>query len=91
MEFVCVEQPSHRDLLDELHAHDIRLTRLEAQQTAMATEISGQGRRLELLAEKVAELAEVISAMSASQKILFWLAVTLLPMIGGLEVWAVLK
>jgi uncharacterized coiled-coil protein SlyX len=95
---VSIEIPNHQDILDRLHAHDLRLTRVEVQQSAMASEIADQTTKLEKLADKLEKLAdkihslsELASGLDARQKLILAVITIGIPAILGLEIWAGLR
>jgi len=95
---VSIEIPNHQDILDRLHAHDLRLTRVEVQQTSMAKEISEQtGRlehmasRLDRLADKIEQLAILAGGLDGRQKLILTIIGIGVPLIVSLEIWAGLR
>ena len=95
---MSVEIPDHRDILAKLHEHDLRLTRVEVQQTSMATEISEQttrlekmGDRLDRLADKIERLTLLAGELDGRQKIILATITIGVPLIISLEIWAGLR
>lgn len=95
---MSIEIPNHQDILDRLHAHDLRLTRVEVQQQAMAGEITDQTSRLTRLADRldalyqeVAKLMALVSGLDGKLKLIVALAGIGIPAIIGLEIWAGLR
>jgi archaellum component FlaC len=95
---VSVEIPNHQDILDKIHAHDVRLTRVETQQTSMAREITEQTTQLEKLREGLEKLGDklerlLVAYSSVDGRLKLVLAVIGfgVPAIIGLEIWAGLR
>ncbi len=95
---MSVEIPNHQDILDRLHQHDLRLTRVEVQQTSMATEITEQtgrlekmGDRLDRLADKIESLTLLAGELDGRQKIILAVITVGVPLIISLEIWAGLR
>ncbi len=91
---MSIEIPDHKDILDRLHEHDLRLTRVEVRQQAMANEITEQTGRLEKLTEGMEKLADKVAALTAAfsgldGKLQLVLAIIVIgiPLIVGLEIW----
>lgn len=91
---LLTDVPTHRDILDAIHQHDVRLVAVEIKHENLATELAHQGRRIDLVNSKLDVVITGQTTMSVEhgkllvrQQILFWLAVTLLPLIAGLQVW----
>jgi chromosome segregation ATPase len=78
-------------IIDALQAHDRRLTRVEATLDEVSKSAQQRDDRLDRISARVEAIADLFGAqlatLTARQQILFWLAITLLPMIAALELW----
>jgi hypothetical protein len=95
---VSAEIPNHQDILDRIHAHDVRLTRVETQQTSMAREITEQTSQLEKLREgleklgdKIEQLMVAYGSVDGRLKLVLVIIGLGVPAIIGLEIWAGLR
>jgi len=95
---VSAEIPNHQDILDRLHSHDIRLTRVEVQQNAMAHEITEQTERLEKMdgvlgkmGDKVEALMVKFAGMDSRLQLVLKILSLGIPAILALEIWAGLR
>ncbi len=91
---MSAEIPNHQDILDRLHQHDLRLTRVEVQQKSMAHEITEQTGRLEKLTEGMEKLADKVAALTSAfagldgkLQVVLAIIVIGIPLIVGLEIW----
>jgi hypothetical protein len=82
-----VDHPTHQDILDKLHLHDLRLVRVEERQSAMAGEQADQSRRLDTLSARIERLGDLIAGLSAQQRLILAFLAVGLPVIAGLELW----
>lgn len=80
-------ESGQRDILATLHQHDLRLTRVEERQSAMAGEIAEQTKRLEKLADKIEQLSELAASLDGRQKLILTIILIGIPLIVGLEIW----
>jgi hypothetical protein len=95
LEPLCVDDhPNHRDIMSLIHAHDVRLTRVEVQQAAIAGEQHEQSERLGRVEgmmvdvyKAVGELRSIVANMTGRQQIILWVVVVGIPAIMGLEIW----
>ena len=81
------QPPSHQDIITLIHAHDVRLTRVEERQSAMQGEQHDQSSRMDGLAAEVQNLAKMVTSMTAKQQVILWFVVVGVPIIAGLEIW----
>ncbi len=95
---MSAEIPDHKDIIDRLHQHDLRLTRVEVQQTSMANEISEQTGRLEKMSDRLDRLSDKIERLTllageldGRQKIILAVITVGVPLIISMEIWAGLR
>ncbi len=80
-------ETGQKDIMATLHSHDLRLTRVEERQSAMAGEIAEQTKRLEKLADKIEQLSNLASSLDGRQKLILAIITIGIPLIAGLEIW----
>lgn len=81
------DSPSNSDIINVLHEHDVRLVRLEGEVTSIQRDVTHQGTRMDRAAERLEQLAEAVARLDGTQKMIFWIVATLLPLIASLELW----
>lgn len=81
------QPPTHNDILTALHSHDVRLVRLESEVSAVQRDVIAQAGRMDKAAEKLEQLAEAVAGLEGTQKLIFWIVATGIPIIAGLELW----
>ena len=81
------DAPSHSDIITALHEHDVRLVRLEGAVSGIERDVLAQAGRMDRAAEKLEQLAEAVAGLQGTQKMIFWIVATGIPLIGALELW----
>lgn len=86
------------ELEKQLHDHDLRLTRVEAELQGVHKEIREQREDIRLNAEiarsvrsEVSNLALKIGELTGSSRLLLWGIGLFAALIGGLEAWSVFQ
>ena len=82
------DNPSNADILGALHQHDIRLVRLEADMEGLQRDVTTQASRMDRVVAKLEELAETVAGLEGTQKMIFWIVATGIPLILGLDLWS---
>ena len=60
---------------------------MEERQSAVIDEVSHQSSRIDHLTLKVDRIAELVTDMTARQRVLLWIAGTGIPVLIGLGLW----
>ncbi len=81
------QNPSNSDIITALHQHDVRLVRLEADMEGLQRDVTAQSGRMDRATAKLEELAEAVAGLEGTQKLIFWIVATGIPLIAGLELW----
>lgn len=80
-------QPSHADIISVLHQHDVRLVRLESDMGSLQRDATAQAGRMDRAFEKLEELATAVAGLQGTQRMIFWIVATGIPLVVGLELW----
>jgi len=82
-----VDQPTNQDIIAALHSHDVRLVRVEAEVNSLQRDVTAQAGRMDRATAKLEELAEAVAALTGTQRMIFWIVASGIPLIAGLELW----